>query len=121
MKYLAAYILDTEGVWGYTPPYKEELGFMTSFGPPWETKPDFINPEGVKWWFDKSSTEYAHQDTETAKGLPNIVVYYAERPDGYRTRIIVDNDIKAAVGEAQSLEALGAKIDMMKVNRSFGG
>jgi hypothetical protein len=81
--------------------------------------PTHINPEtGVKWWLDKSSTNYARTPLPNGKGaLKEAVAWVVERPDGHRTRLLtVGQEILA---ENQGLEAFGAEIDMLKVATQF--
>lgn len=77
-------------------------------------KPDFINDIGVKWWLDKSSTQYAHKKDVKGISLKNLYVYMVEETNGVRTYVIVDNENGEFVYENQQLEAIGVRIDMLK-------
>jgi hypothetical protein len=83
----------------------------------WEKTPDFVNEKGIKWWLDKSSTDYAQKENIRGTRLPGVQVFYAEFPDGYRTRVIVQN--KQPVYESQGLEAIAVHIDQMKAEKEF--
>ena len=79
----------------------------------WE-KPDGINEMGVKFWKDKFSTDYAVRPDSFGTSLDGCSVVVVETPDGYRTRLIVD-DRQNVLGENQSLEGIGCQIDVMKL------
>ena len=79
-----------------------------------ETKPDFINGIGIKWWLDKSCTEYAQQeDLIHGISLPNVRVYDIEEANGNRTRVIIEDG--QVIFESPGLEDIGVYIDKMKV------
>lgn len=71
-------------------------------------KPQFINKDGVKWWFDKSTTDYAQ-----SRKLKDATVWFVERPDGYMTRLLLIN--QNIIVEHQSLEGMGCHIDMLAI------
>ena len=68
-------------------------------------RPDFVNDEGVKWWADKSATDYAKTRGVEAQ------VWLTELPNGYRSYLIVKDGLP--IFEAQQIEAVGAHIDIM--------
>lgn len=76
--------------------------------------PDVINEECVKWWLDKDCTQYAKDKDIHGISLPKVLVYAVEKPDGYRTRLIIDGG--TIVFESQKLEDIGVHIDIMKAN-----
>ena len=72
--------------------------------------PDFTNDEGVQWWYEPTLTRYAF-----SKGFAGVRVWTVHRPDGHRTRLFTEGqDILA---EAQTLEGLGIKIDLLALQR----
>ncbi len=74
--------------------------------------PDHVNELGVKWWLDKSATEYA----SVVEGLMAWVIEY---PNGIKTRVLTrDNKV---IYENPSLEAIGAWVDMLKFNEMKQG
>jgi hypothetical protein len=84
------------------------------FAPFWEKKePDFINDEGFKWWLDKGTTKYAMRENANGTTL-DYQVWVVEKPDGFKTRIILD-DRRKPIYENTSLEGIAVKIDMMKL------
>ena len=83
------------------------VGFQSVFSTP----PDFVNAEGVKWWRDKAVERYANNEDQHGTRL-QVQAWIVERKDGYRTRLLIENG--QIIGEAQSLEAIGAKIDWLK-------
>ena len=76
------------------------------------TPPNFVNEDGVKWWLDKSSTQYARKADIHGTSLPNIAVFIVERLDGYRTRVLVGDN--AIIAEHQGLESMAVEIDKRK-------
>ncbi len=85
-----------------------------AFAPLWETeKPDFVNPEGVKWWLDKSTTRYATKENLNGTKL-DYQVFIVQKPDGYLTRIILDEN-REPIFESQQLETIGFEIDKLKL------
>ena len=80
-------------------------------------KPDFVNPEGVKWWVDKATTLYARQDNDVGKSLPRIQVWYVEKPDGLRTRLIIeDGTVIFESTQIEAIEPIERRLDMPVVN-----
>ena len=76
-----------------------------------EEKPDYVNPEGVKWFKDTNVTEYAQ-----IKGL-RAVCFKVEQPDGYKTRVLIGEN-KEVLAATHSLEEMGLKIDMLAFIRT---
>lgn len=83
---------------------------MTIFG--FTDEPDFVNPEGTKWWLDKSTTAGAQKEDVHGTKL-DFIVYLVEKSDGYMARLMLDLDGNL-IAEEQNLEALAVKIDMLK-------
>lgn len=83
---------------------------------PFENPPDFVNAEGVKWWRDTVTTEYANRESKSGLGL-NVECFFIETSTGYRTRVLIDRETKEIVAEDQKLEGMGIKIDLLKVFR----
>jgi len=88
------------------------VGFQSVFSTP----PDFVNAEGVKWWRDKDVERYANNEDQHGTRLC-VEAWIVERPDGYRTRLLIEGG--KIIEEAQSLEAIGAKIDWLKCATRF--
>lgn len=80
-----------------------------------DTKPDLINEIGVKWWHNKSLTDYAQRDSRVGKGL-EMVAYYTEMPDGKRSFVLVDKD--GVAHEGMALDGVAAHIDVLKLANS---
>ncbi len=78
-----------------------------------DREPDFVNPEGVKWWLDKSSTQYARRENIRGTTLPTITVFMCEFPDKTRSYVILDGT--QPVDAPTTLEAVGVKIDLLKL------
>jgi hypothetical protein len=83
---------------------------------PFDKTPDGVNELGVKWWKDDSTTKYAQQKNVHDISL-DVTVVLVESPDGYRTRLILEND--KPIWEGQGLEEVGAYIDWLKVQKLF--
>lgn len=79
-----------------------------------DSEPDFINDEGVKWWKDEHSTRYATKPDMHETSL-DMSVWLVENADGKRNRVIVDNQLKTVIHEDSTLEGIGVKIDMLKL------
>lgn len=76
-----------------------------------DKKPDFINKDGIKWWFDKSTTKYLH-----SKKLEGSV-FVIENKKKIRTRVLIqDNEV---VYENQDLSQFAAHIDMLAISKKF--
>lgn len=70
---------------------------------PFESKPDFVNDVGIKWWLYKGMTEKLH------KGQ----VFNVEFPSGERQRVILqDGNI---VYETQDIDSLCCRIDVLNL------
>lgn len=82
---------------------------------PYSGSPDFINERGVKWWLDKSLTRYAERADHNGTKL-EAKVFYVERPDGHKTRILIDKD--GPIHADQSLESMAFHIDALKIMAS---
>lgn len=80
--------------------------------PFWETSPpDFVNPEGVKWWSHPDLTRLAQEP----EGVGNPVKYHVfitELPSGGRSFVLADT--KGVSYETQSYEAMGVHIQMLR-------
>lgn len=86
---------------------------------PWDAKtpPAFVNAEGVKWWPDRDSTEWAHRENVKGTKLPGVTVWFTEHPDGEHTRVVVmDGQIEFS---STRMEDIGCHIDILKVRAEF--
>lgn len=81
------------------------------------TEPTTINAAGVKWWLDKSLTEYAHRKDSTGISLKDVVVWKVEEVNGYKTNLVVKDG--GIVFEGTSIEGVCGHIDMMKITKQF--
>lgn len=79
--------------------------------------PDHINELGVKWWFDKSLTNYAQKPDVHGTTLPNATVWLVEESCGRKTRVLVVDG--SPVYDNTSLEAMGCQIDWLKASERF--
>lgn len=80
---------------------------------PFENPPDFVNEEGVKWWRDKSLTEYARDAGILGVSLHKVSVWLIETARGYRTRIILVGD--KHYFESTQMESIAVRLDVMKL------
>ena len=92
---------------------------MSLLSGPWDTKPDAVNEMGVKWWLDKDTTRYAIAAASVKKVKTDIRVFFVETPEGERTRLIIQDG--QPVSDCQSLEGIGAKIDMLLIAGDMPG
>ena len=88
---------------------------------PWETdiEPDFISDTGWEWYLDESSTKYLRKDNPVngQSGVKDLAVFYVRKGEQWDWAIIDTNQQLIAV--ERSLDALGAKIDIIKTKRNF--
>ena len=71
-----------------------------------ETEPDFINEEGVKWWKDDVLNDKAKEI--------NGVTWLTQLPNGYNSRVLViNNEVEY---EHTNLEVMAAHIDMIRLS-----
>lgn len=77
-----------------------------------DAEPDFINELGVKWWVHESLTAYAGKPLKTLPRLDESVVYLTERPNGYKSFVLICDSIPLA--ESQTLEGMAFKIDALR-------
>lgn len=76
----------------------------------YNTKPDFVNKQNVKYWLCKNATIYALN-----KELKNVNVFYVEFENGERT-ILISQDGQP-IYDSPDLEKIGIHIDLMSLNR----
>jgi len=67
-------------------------------------EPDFINPEGTKWWKDTNLTEYAQEQINKEHA-----VFEIQTTNGKQSRVLIDKN--GVLEEDGSLEAMAFKID----------
>ena len=79
-----------------------------------DKEPDFINEEGVKWWLDKSLTQYANQGDISLE----IGVWIVETPDGAITRLATDAN-QRILKDTSVIEAMACLIDDEKKSREY--
>jgi len=84
------------------------------FDLPWETKPEFVNELGVKWWKDDHMTEYARNPDRYGTVL-DAVCFYAEHVDKTRTRLLVSRLNGQIIEEDSSIEGMACKIEIRKM------
>ena len=75
-----------------------------------DKEPDFINEQGIKWWFDSVATKYAKD-----KGLNNIMVWDVEQGDKTRIFVITEEkgDSAEVIYETKGLEDVFYHIDFL--------
>lgn len=79
--------------------------------PLFSTKPDFINPEGSRWWIDKVLTDHAVRDLGK-----DHRVYAVQSVTDQRTILLLD-DKNDVIAEAGGTEAMAYKIDAIRLIR----
>lgn len=77
-----------------------------------ETVPDYINEKGTKFWLDLDLTKYCKR-----KELPDHFVYYIEDANGYRSRLLVKDNIR--LKESPNLEQLSCFIDFLSLEKNM--
>lgn len=81
-------------------------------------EPEHINEAGVKWWKYKVLTDYAQKPNMSGICLPDVTAWELEELNGRRTIVLVKGG-DFILYESQSLEAVGAKIDWIKIGMAF--
>ena len=81
------------------------------------TPPEFVNEIGVKWWADSHTTAYAQKPDFKDITLPDVSVWVTEEANGLRSLVIVKGG--EVVYSNPRLEAVGAQIDWMKLQKAF--
>ena len=77
-----------------------------------DSKPDFVNELGVKWWRDDTTTDYAQRPDAQGTTL-DVVCFAIEQPNGRRTRVLLSKTGEI-IEENQNLEALAIRVDVRK-------
>lgn len=70
------------------------------------SKPDAVNEKGIKFWLDRSLTDYAKR-----KGVTDIQVLLAMFPNGHTEWVIVREN--CPIFASQVLETVACHIDAM--------
>jgi len=90
---------------------------------PWDRgeAPFWVNPEnGLMWYHDKDSTEWCSRPIHDLPPL-EAAVFFVCRKEGDRiepiTRILIDTRTNEPLAEHTSLEAMGVKIDALRLAR----
>lgn len=94
---------------------KEEKSRRRGFWTPFDdgTPPDYVGPEGNKWWLDVSTTEYAQRENGKLPALKDVFIFYVLFPTGGRVRVFLRNG--EIIEEETGLEDMAVKIDMHKL------
>ena len=81
------------------------------------SEPDYINELGVKYWEEKSLTDWAKRADHAGVSLSNYRGWKAEHPDGERTFLLtyMENPLFAS----PRYEDVAAHIDIIKANIQF--
>ena len=82
-----------------------------------KTEPLAINEKGVKFWLDKSMTEYARKPDSNGVVL-DVNCYFIEELNGRRSRVLTKNG--KIIEEDQTLEGMACKIDVRKLLKHGG-
>lgn len=78
-----------------------------------DRKPDHVNADGVKWWRDRDADDYAKREDDRGVSLPDVRVWYTERPDGLKSYVITRG--MKIVYDTQSYAHIGVRIDVLKL------
>jgi len=98
----------------------DQIKLEELLGHPFDTNPpDFVNEEGVKWWYVKDLSEYAHQKDQNGISLPDVHVWYIEQPNGRQTRVLVNGS--KVLYDTTNFEEMSVRIDIMKADIHFNG
>ena len=79
---------------------------------PFSGKPNFINEQGVKYWLDQSTSDYANRADIYGTRLKGKA-FFVERPDGFKTRLFI-GETQDILADDQTLDGIATKIDLLK-------
>ena len=84
---------------------------------PWDKPCDFKNDQGTEFWVDHCSSHYFKKRfaDQNIKGDFNYIVYFVRASDGYKTRLVCDND--GAIYESQQTDAIYTFIDSLIISK----
>jgi len=77
-----------------------------------KTKPEYENETGTLFWVDKDLTKYAKE-----LKLKEVVVFYIETTNKYRTRLITEKG--HSVYEDTATEGICVHLEMMALTRGL--
>jgi len=84
-------------------------------GSVFDRAPDFVNEKGVKWWKEPDATEYAQQEDAFGTSLLDVQAWLVRLPNGEISRLLIRGS--EVIWEGKTLEAVGAKIDWLKLSK----
>lgn len=78
-------------------------------------EPDFVGPTGIRWWLNKSLTQWAKAPIGRRKSpLPKDTrVYLTEFPDGHKNYVVIMDGLPEY--ESRSMEAIAVWLDAQKI------
>jgi len=79
---------------------------------PFSGEPNFINEQGIKYWLDQSTSDYANRADIYGTRLKGKV-FLVKRPDGYKTRLLIGEN-QTILADSQTLDGIATKIDLLK-------
>lgn len=91
---------------------------------PWDDEgatPYFTNEEGIEWWTDKETTNWAHREDQHGTTLKNIVGFILRKDKKPETRVLMDKESNQVVYANTLLEAVACHIDMLKASKRYDG
>lgn len=89
---------------------------------PWDdegTKPFFTNSEGIEWWVEKETTQWANRENEHGISLKNIVGFILRKDGNPLTRVLMDKETDEVIYENTGLEAIACYISMLKTVKLY--
>lgn len=86
---------------------------------PWNagTPPTFVNEKGIKFWPDRSLTDWARREDQFGTKLSDAMIWYVEHPNGTRTQLLALG--QAPEHETTGMEDMATHIDLLKAARRF--
>lgn len=89
---------------------------------PWDydEKPFWVNPEnGLEWYLDETITKACTRDTLNDLPKLDAICFYVVEHKGNDfkpiSRVLIDKKTNEVLADESSLEAIGAKIDWLRV------
>lgn len=86
---------------------------------PWKNeKPYYIGEDGCEWYVDKKTTDYCTEPT--VNDLENIdaVCFFVVSDGRLSSRVLIDEETNNVLADENSLEAMSAQIDMMRITKT---
>lgn len=79
-------------------------------------EPDFVNPEGFKWYVDKLLTDWCTKHLNSFPILNAVVYSVYDKDDKKLSNICIDKDTNNVLIDDGNTESMCIKIDILRLN-----